>query len=1033
MRRWKLLLLALFTLSACNLIKPAPTPTTTPPRATALPPGHIRVSPDKAVDIPAPGGVTLSVPQGSFSQAVVLQVEHKAKSALPQATSNLLLVSDVYEVKSDSAASFAKPVTLRIPYDPNRVPQGANPQALTVVWWDGETWREVPSTVDAQAHVISARIDHFSLLSAAWSVITDLAYDATGLIRSTCYDGKYIHASSLFTIHYHVKPLAQKWVDCTNVSDPRGVWSRLTTRVESRPPQKDANGNGVPDYVEDLGRYLFESHEFFEGRGPTATRSHFRGLDIPVSGTIHVFVDDLGYRPGSGGLMGSFFPIGSHIRIDNKLDNAGLKGTAAHELFHYWQYSVQWAATGTKHMWWMEATSAWAEDEVFDEVNLYVTNIRQHNKELPRAGFYRLGTVTSADVSEFYAAGSLAKYLESRFSGFIMDTFNPNGGLSLSENWPMTFDRLFERRGTDLIQVFREFVASYFYHRDYDEDISAWLGSVDPATGTVVDPLMIAGRSELDDMYHRLQEDMPDLSGRLISVLNGPEMDEAKLVFKQHGTGGSPTVMVFAESRPAGQRQRVPLPGDPGLGRLGVILRQQPDGMLVINGFGAGQRNAPVQQAFAVIANPTWDGKKDPLDLEVYVLQPPPDVRVQGLGKDMWRVTWTTPPLPVGKAPQDQGARKTYRLYRQAGGGDVLIQEVDAGQSSLELPDEKLRGGLREASVLIRTVDKYGNESRDSNLALVLAAGPTQPPSAKLTGHIYLGATPSGQVDQMNDGLYVITAADGKYRLISPRAINGISLSPDGTKLAAGMLPETGKGPGDPQLAIFDAEDPAFKLLRAVFEVRPGKGPEQLTGPTWASDSLTLAMERVGDIHLYRYAQDKAQDKASFWAIWEGYSPAWSPTDNRLVTLGKSGDGLYLLDDATKGAYQFDPKYEIWAKEASQGFRELRQGAVKKIEGSPSDARAPRWSPDGKNIVFSSKGVIMVIPATGGSPKALTPADWKAGVPVYSPDGAYMAFVRLEAEPNGGIWAMKADGSEPRQVVKTDLSHVWRIDLDWGP
>jgi len=373
--------------------------------------------------------------------------------------------------------------------------------------------------------------------------------------------------------------------------------------------------------------------------------------------------------------------------------------------------------------------------------------------------------------------------------------------------------------------------------------------------------------------------------------------------------------------------------------------------------------------------------------------------------------------ISAGRAkflPQLDGYFSFAPTAKDAGGAYKFVFTVDASKSGLEKVSLPLYVYVREAP-------------------------PTAaPPAAKLPGRIYLGATPYQKEDRMNHGLYVITPnADQKSRLISPRAIDGVAISPDGTKLAAGMLQETGQGPGDPQLAIFDAKDPAYKPLRSVFTTRPGtnSGPEQLARPSWAGDSTMLALERVGDIHLYQYAEDKSQDKVTFWAVWEGSSPTWSPLpkDNRLVVVGKSGDGLYLLDDATKGAYQFNPKYEIWAKEASQGFRDLRQGAVKKIEGSPSGASRPKWSRDGKSIVFTLKGVVQVMPVSGGDPKALTPADWKASAPVYSPDGAYIAFARLEAEPSGGIWAMKADGTEPRQVVKTDLSHIFNIDLAWGP
>lgn len=310
---------------------------------------------------------------------------------------------------------------------------------------------------------------------------------------------------------------------------------------------------------------------------------------------------------------------------------------------------------------------------------------------------------------------------------------------------------------------------------------------------------------------------------------------------------------------------------------------------------------------------------------------------------------------------------------------------------------------------------------------------PPQPPVAKLAGNIFLGASPYQKEAEMTHGLYVISAVDGKSRLVSPRAIDGVAISPDGTKLAAGFLQETGKGPGDPQLVIFDAKDSAYKSLRSIFEMRPGKGPDQLTNPSWAKDNLTLAVSRTGDLHLYAYSPDKSKDKTTFWAVWDGSYPAWSPTDNRLVIVGTSGDGLYLLDDVMKGAYQFDPKYEIWSQQASQGFRSLRPGAVTKIAGAPGNARKPKWSPDGKNVLFISDGALWAIPPTGGSPTRVSPEGWKIGAAAYSPDGNHIAVVRAEAPTNGGVWVVKANGSDPRQLAKADFSQYGRVDLAWGP
>lgn len=962
--------------------------------AAPLPPGHTRVSPDKQTELSLDGGGTLSIPEGAFDQETVLRVERQTPAAMPDAT-DAALVSEVYALEQQEPADLTKPLTLRIPYRPDLLPEGASPHAISVVWWDGKAWRDVPSTVDAQTNTVSATIDHFSSFSAAWRWFDDLAYDAEGNIRGIFFDAK--HTNGAFTVHYTTKPFSE-------------YLTRWGITADHRPSATDANRNGVPDYIENLGVYLSRSKAKFEAGGP-----HFPGMSVPVSsvgGTIHVFVADLGYTPTTGdGTLGDASPLTSHIRIDNNLDDAQLRNTAAHELFHYWQFSRLWLKTGDKHRWWMEATAAWAMDEAFPDLNLYAQEIRNHLSSPPKSGFVDL---PSRKVSEYYAAASLAKYLENRSPGFVMATFDPDAGLSYVDSWATTFGALLkERTGASFTDVFTDYLASYFFHWDFDPDVPLWFNN---NRWSLADPDVLVRSGS----YTRIRAALPPLSGRSAVFKTPGDSRPAKLVARLHATEHTPEVMVFAASGILEKFQRVALPG--GGGRTGLALREEPEMMAVVEGFGGASAGSPVNSVYLVAANPRKGTvAEDTMDLEVYVLEPPRNLRTESVGEGRLKLLWDASELPLGEKPKDEGALKGYNLYRRnPGAGYVLIRRTDAPAMSFEMAVKELAGGLDEAILVMRAEDKYGTESNDSDEVRV--AAPARPStSGGLPGRIYLGSTSYEQLDEMNKGLYLITPADGKKRLISPRAIDGVAISPDGTKLAAGMLEETGAGPGDPQLAIFDAADQSFKLLRGVFKLWPSdSGPQQLTGPAWAKDSTTLVVSRVGDLHLYDYAGDKGSRK-----ILGGWQAALSPVDNRLVVAG--GDGLSVLDDALKGAYTYDP----WTEEIYV-FETPREGALTTISGVPGDATKPEWSPDGKNILFVSKGTVWVIPVAGGSPKVLTPDGWKATAPAYSPDGSHIAFVRLEAEPDGGIWVVKADGSEPRQIVRTAMDHIWRTDMDWG-
>ena len=91
---------------------------------------------------------------------------------------------------------------------------------------------------------------------------------------------------------------------------------------------------------------------------------------------------------------------------------------------------------------------------------------------------------------------------------------------------------------------------------------------------------------------------------------------------------------------------------------------------------------------------------------------------------------------------------------------------------------------------------------------------------------------------------------------------------------------------------------------------------------------------------------------------------------------------------------------------------------------------SPTFSPDGRQLAFVSDMTgspqVWRVPATGGSPQAVTAFDEQVNRVLWSPDGAWLA---VEAAPGGGMNAqihiLRADGGGRRCLTPGGVSNNW--------
>jgi len=265
-------------------------------------------------------------------------------------------------------------------------------------------------------------------------------------------------------------------------------------------------------------------------------------------------------------------------------------------------------------------------------------------------------------------------------------------------------------------------------------------------------------------------------------------------------------------------------------------------------------------------------------------------------------------------------------------------------------------------------------------------------------------------------------------RVFSPR------ISPDGSKVAylvSGVekLEKNEPGKSVAHLWVVPTAGPAGEARQFT------RGDKSVSNPAWSPDGKILAFAKAGEIE---------KDGEQVWFMYADGGEPWQVTKHKSGVRGFefSPDGKSLVLVATKPPDADAEQREKEKNDATVVEHELKMaqlwtweiatGKEKQITSGDFTVSDPRWSPDGTQILFTTRPTPLlddtglqtaqVLEVAGGRLRKLVDSADPTHTARWSPDGKSIAYLSSHGDSGLGVnqtnlFIVSAAGGESRKLI----------------